>query len=408
MESLQGRKSGLPRLVDEDTEILILGTLPSDMSLAAGQYYANPGNDFWKLVGAALDKSLDGLSYEDKLELLKGNRIGLWDAFHTCFRPGSMDGDITETELNDFQSLKSVAPSIRLICFNGKTAAKAEKSLVRLEYQTRLLPSSSGANRKDQNGRLVSWKAAIQFLMGYFNKKYRLTPEPILSDADVLSTDGLSSLFVRVDTGRVPSLNDIQTVLAEILLIPQVLESVRTTFRIAKRLYLFGRFEYGLYSVSEHYTFLAIEAAIVCRWTASLPNPVTLHFNGITQQMSTPTHGELAELWMNTGRSLTVDNLKFPNSPISILKRLREACIIDAVTEERLSAVIGLRNDLSHHESSTVIPPSWSTLHMAAELIEYFCLTAFPTRVPTSRYQERMFQNDRDSEVGDAAIEQSD
>jgi hypothetical protein len=32
-------------LWDENTEILILGTLPSDTSLAAGKYYANPGND---------------------------------------------------------------------------------------------------------------------------------------------------------------------------------------------------------------------------------------------------------------------------------------------------------------------------------------------------------------------------
>jgi hypothetical protein len=85
--------------------------------------------------------------------------------------------------------------------------------------------------------------------------------------------------------------------------------------------------------------------------------------------MSFPSHGELAELWMNTGRDLTVDNLKFPNSPTSVLKRLREAFIIDAVTEKRLSAVVGLRNDLSHHESSTVVPPSTSTIHMAAELI---------------------------------------
>src|SRR5882757_4287705 len=81
MESLHVRKSGLPPVVDENTEILILGTLPSDKSLAAGQYYANPSNDFWKLVGAALSQPFDDLSYENKLALLKANRVGLWDAF---------------------------------------------------------------------------------------------------------------------------------------------------------------------------------------------------------------------------------------------------------------------------------------------------------------------------------------
>jgi len=157
------QKSGMPPVVDGNTEILILGTLPSDTSLAAGEYYANPGNDFWKLVGAVLDKSLDGLSYEDKLGVLKANRIGLWDAFHTGFRPGSMDANISETELNDFNDLRSLAPSIRLICFNGKGAADAQEVLVRLGYQTCLLPSSSGANRRDHAGRLKRWKVGLDF-----------------------------------------------------------------------------------------------------------------------------------------------------------------------------------------------------------------------------------------------------
>jgi len=138
--------------VDENTEILILGTLPSDKSLAAGQYYANPSNDFWKLVGAALSQPFDDLSYENKLALLKANRVGLWDAFHACFRPGSMDKDMTEREPNDFTVLKSIAPSIRLICFNGTGAAEPEESLTPLGYETCLLPSSSGANRRDQSG----------------------------------------------------------------------------------------------------------------------------------------------------------------------------------------------------------------------------------------------------------------
>ena len=156
------RKSGLHPVVDENTEVLILGTLPSDMSIAAEQYYANPGNDFWKLIGAVLNQTFVGLSYEDKIELLKANRIGLWDAFQTCVRPGSMDSEITEHELNDFESLKSIAPNIRLICFNGRKAAEAEESLQALGYETRLLPSSSGANRRVQKGRLVCWNAALE------------------------------------------------------------------------------------------------------------------------------------------------------------------------------------------------------------------------------------------------------
>jgi TDG/mug DNA glycosylase family protein len=162
------RKSGLPPVVDLNTEILILGTLPSDMSIAAEQYYANPANDFWKLIGSVLNQTFTGLSYEDKIELLKANRIGLWDAFRTCVRPGSMDSDITEHELNDFEMLKNIAPNIKLVCMNGRKAAEAEEILHAVEYETRLLPSSSGANRRVQKGRLVSWKAAIR---GCFNSE---------------------------------------------------------------------------------------------------------------------------------------------------------------------------------------------------------------------------------------------
>jgi TDG/mug DNA glycosylase family protein len=158
------RKFGLPPVVDQNTEILILGTLPGDKSRAAGQYYANPGNDFWKLIWAVLNQNLDGLLYTDKLELLKANRIGLWDAFHTCIRLGSMDEDITGPELNDFTGLKCIAPKLRLVCFNGRDAAAPEESLVRLGFETRILPSSSGANRKDQIGRLDRWKAGVRFI----------------------------------------------------------------------------------------------------------------------------------------------------------------------------------------------------------------------------------------------------
>lgn len=364
------RKSGLLPVADKNTEILILGTLPSDKSLAAGQYYANPGNDFWKLVGAALNQPFEDLPYEAKIELLKANRIGLWDAYHSCIRPGSMDGDISEQEPNDFASLRSLAPNIKLIYFNGQGASEASESLNRLKYRTALLPSSSGANRNNQGARVSRWKEAIEFIATDFNKKYALTPEPILEDAEILSPDGLSSMFIRVDTGQMPSLKDVQTALASILLIPQVPESVDWTFRIAKRLYLFARFEYEFYTVSLHYASLAMEAAILTRWTASLPNPVTSHWNGLRQQISAPSHGELAKVfWSKNGRSLTVDGLPFPNSLTKVLRRLRETGIIDTLTEKDILEVIGLRNDLSHQESSIVLPPSTGSLSVVAEQI---------------------------------------
>jgi hypoxanthine-DNA glycosylase len=71
------RKAGLSPIIDDKTKVLILGTLPSDVSLARGQYYANPSNDFWKLVGQVLEQTVVPLSYERRIKILKKFGIGL-------------------------------------------------------------------------------------------------------------------------------------------------------------------------------------------------------------------------------------------------------------------------------------------------------------------------------------------
>jgi double-stranded uracil-DNA glycosylase len=157
------RKFGLPLVADAMTEVLIMGTLPSDLSLTKLQYYANPANDFWRLIGAVLNVNVEKLSYDDRLAVLKSNRVGLWDAYHNCVRPGSLDNDITDAELNDFTLLKTVAPRLRLVCFNGKEAAKSEDKIRALTYQTCVLPSSSSANRRDSAERLRLWKSKLIF-----------------------------------------------------------------------------------------------------------------------------------------------------------------------------------------------------------------------------------------------------
>ncbi|MGA2337439.1 MAG: DNA-deoxyinosine glycosylase [Terriglobales bacterium] len=153
------RKAGLSPVIDDKTEVLILGSLPSGVSLAKGQYYANPSNDFWKLIGQVLNQNVVTMSYECRVGTLKDHGIGLWDIYHHCVRPGSMDKDITESELNDFGALRTTCPQLALVCFNGQKAGESEELLRSLGYLTLVLPSSSGANRRNQAERLGCWNA---------------------------------------------------------------------------------------------------------------------------------------------------------------------------------------------------------------------------------------------------------
>ena len=54
-------KASFAPVVDERTRVLVLGSLPGEISLAKGQYYANPQNQFWRLIEAVIDAELMGL-----------------------------------------------------------------------------------------------------------------------------------------------------------------------------------------------------------------------------------------------------------------------------------------------------------------------------------------------------------
>jgi double-stranded uracil-DNA glycosylase len=111
-------------------------------------------------MGTVLNETLEGHDYYERIEVLKQSRIGLWDVYRSCVRPGSMDKNITDPQLNSFSQLKLRAPKLTLVCFNGKKAGKSEGYLRRLGYVTRVLPSSSGANRRVD--RLQTWKDILR------------------------------------------------------------------------------------------------------------------------------------------------------------------------------------------------------------------------------------------------------
>ena len=157
-------KRGLEPVVNSRIKVIILGSLPGDMSIEMGQYYAKPGNDFWKLMGAVLGKDLYSAGYPERKKELLGSRIGLWDVFHSAEREGSMDHNIRSERMNDLPSLKRKCPLLEAVYFNGKKAGEQLDVLKSLGYDCYVLPSSSGVNRSDQAGRLAEWKKIRKYI----------------------------------------------------------------------------------------------------------------------------------------------------------------------------------------------------------------------------------------------------
>ncbi|WP_419251904.1 DNA-deoxyinosine glycosylase [Caulobacter sp. ErkDOM-YI] len=143
------RKRSFPPVVDADTRVLIPGSLPGEASLAAGQYYANPRNAFWRLLETVLDAPLVTLAYEDRLTSLQARGVGLWDVVAEAERRGSLDAAILNSSANDLLALVERLPALRAVAFNGGTSAKLGSRLlapVAKRVTLIALPSSSPAH----------------------------------------------------------------------------------------------------------------------------------------------------------------------------------------------------------------------------------------------------------------------
>ena len=152
--------SGFPPVMGADMQLLILGSFPGVASLAAGQYYAHPRNQFWRLLSAVLNDDLTALTYKMRLERLISHRIGLWDVIAVCEREGSLDASIRRAQAADFSRLQQSYPSLRRIAFNGKTAGRFAPVLAAAGFETLVLPSSSPANAQLSFAqKLVQWRS---------------------------------------------------------------------------------------------------------------------------------------------------------------------------------------------------------------------------------------------------------
>ncbi|WP_227103861.1 DNA-deoxyinosine glycosylase [Chromobacterium rhizoryzae] len=157
-------KSCFPPVARPDARVLVLGSLPGDASLQAGQYYAHPRNQFWPLLQAITGRPLVELAYAERLNALQQAGVALWDVIASARRRGSLDADIRDQQANDLRELAQSLPRLRAVAFNGATAARAAGQLDGLGLDILALPSSSPAHTLAFDRKLEVWRQLGRYL----------------------------------------------------------------------------------------------------------------------------------------------------------------------------------------------------------------------------------------------------
>jgi len=162
-------KSSFQPVVDPQTRVLVLGSLPGEMSLAKGEYYGNPQNQFWRLIGAVIGADLDPkrLAYADRLAALGAAHVGLWDVVKSAERAGSLDANIRNHAANALPALVAALPALRAVGFNGGTSWRLGAQQIGADAGVALiaLPSSSPAYAaRPFAEKLAAWMRLREFL----------------------------------------------------------------------------------------------------------------------------------------------------------------------------------------------------------------------------------------------------
>ena len=148
----------LPPFINDNSEVLILGSLPSVKSREEGFYYAHPRNRFF-LVLATLFNEVEPISIMDRKSFLNKHNIALYDVVYACDIHMSSDSSIKNVTPINMKCLLNAHTRIKIIAVNGGKAKQLfDKYLLKDvpdNIKVAYLPSTSPANAKMSLDQLV-------------------------------------------------------------------------------------------------------------------------------------------------------------------------------------------------------------------------------------------------------------
>lgn len=130
-------------IYDQNSKVLILGSMPSTISREYHFYYANKSNRFWKIIETLFSVKLE--DNQQKENFLIQNKIALWDVIKSCDIEGSSDSTIKNIVVNDIPMILNKS-NIQCVFCTGKKAYELFKKYFKIDIEVIYLPSPSSAN----------------------------------------------------------------------------------------------------------------------------------------------------------------------------------------------------------------------------------------------------------------------
>lgn len=147
---------------DENSKVLILGTVPSPKSREAGFFYGHPQNRFWNVMALVAAEPLPETK-ADKITFLLRHQIALWDVLAACDITGADDSSIRNPVANDLNRILHHAEILQIYT-TGKKAFQLYQKLIfpKTNRPAICLPSTSPANCSFSLEKLVKEYSVIR------------------------------------------------------------------------------------------------------------------------------------------------------------------------------------------------------------------------------------------------------
>ena len=158
-------KHPFPAVVDSESKILVLGSVPSVKSVEHDFYYMHPQNRFWRGLSRLFGQDFTLMSKQEKIIALCRLHIALYDSVEECDILSSKDSAISNVVPADILKIMQGTKISRIFC-NGKASyAYLVKYHPDLAEKTLALPSTSPANAQYSLEKLTDeWKVILDCL----------------------------------------------------------------------------------------------------------------------------------------------------------------------------------------------------------------------------------------------------